>query len=496
MKNTINLLKVGRKVYVNACGHQPLQFVLLNIFTVLLGVMPTVIIYITGLFISSIIGAVEINQMTTGPFLYALLIFSVILLQVLISILNSKISLNVSFANQHYHQSMMIESIKKTHTQNFENKSFLDGFQIAGKGIEHVNSITTIIPQIISSLISCISLLIYISNVSVLFGLIFFFTTIPIFLFDAKYGTKRWKLDQSLVKDNRKMQYCESVLTTEAYGEEVRLFNTQAYFLDRWKQTYDKIFTEKRKLGRKKLFAGFLGQINTPLTLFLLLLYLINLIFEGSMKISDINVYIMSAQVFASAVFNLFGIFTSAYQSTLYLNDMYHFIDDVEQGKYWIGQKNLIYKESACFENGNIIQVNHLSFQYPDQTSRALRDISFSIKEGETIAIVGKNGSGKTTLSKLLLGILVATDGEILVDKSCNKLAYVMQDFMHYNFSAKENIILGDVKRPNDNIEIQKSARNTGAEQFIQTLPNYYDTILGKGFQESGTDLSGGNGKS
>lgn len=488
MKKKFKLLKVACKVYVSVFKRHRFLFVLLNLLTVLSGVNPTIIVFVIGLLISSIIGSLEVNQILPLPFIYAASILGLILVQAFLSLVTSKISLNISFKNQRYHEAVMIETIKKTHMQNFEDKSFLNSFQMAGNGIGHVDSITMIIPQLLSIIISSVSLLVFISQVSFIFGLIFFFTTIPIFIFNAKFGTQRWKLDKKLAEDSRKMQYYESVLTSPGYSEEIRIFNTQSNFLARWQKIYEKITYEKLKLGKKRMIFGFIGQINTPLAFFLLLIFLIKLILDGGMNVSDINIYIMSAQVFAGNIFNLFGIFSEAYQSTLYINDMYDFIDDVSDGKYYIAQKNLLYKPDM----NHVITVTDLSFQYPDQISKALNHVSFEIKQGETIAIVGKNGSGKTTLSKLLLGLLSTENGQIIIDQSHQMNAYVMQDFMCYNFTVNENIFLGDVSRQNDEADIHKYAKSTGVDEFIMTLPKCYETILGKGYEEDGTDLSGG----
>lgn len=147
--------------------------------------------------------------------------------------------------------------------------------------------------------------------------------------------------------------------------------------------------------------------------------------------------------------------------------------------------------EMSQFENA--IEFKNVSFRYRDEW--VLQDLSFSVKKGETVALVGPTGAGKSTIAKLLPRLYDAQKGEILIDGKSIKsytqrslrenIAFVHQKPFLFFDTIKENISFG---RPFTDEEIQAAARNAHAEEFIVRLPGEYHFKL----EESGKNLSGG----
>lgn len=143
-----------------------------------------------------------------------------------------------------------------------------------------------------------------------------------------------------------------------------------------------------------------------------------------------------------------------------------------------------------------------MSFGYPGTERRALEAVRFTIRAGETVALVGPNGSGKTTLVKLLAGLHRPTSGRILLgDKDIAtldigalraRLGVVFQDFVHYHFTAAENVGLGWCSPParDDRAAVIRAAQDAGADEAIASLPGGYDAMLGRWF--GGEQLSVG----
>jgi len=141
------------------------------------------------------------------------------------------------------------------------------------------------------------------------------------------------------------------------------------------------------------------------------------------------------------------------------------------------------------------------SFRYPGAATYALHPVSFRVEPGETIAIVGENGAGKSTLTKLLLGLYPPTEGSVRVfgrdpygsagESVRRAMAPVFQDYLRYSISAGDNIAVGDPAAADDRARIRAAAEDAGAAAFVEALPQGYDTILGREW-ENGTDLSGG----
>jgi len=143
----------------------------------------------------------------------------------------------------------------------------------------------------------------------------------------------------------------------------------------------------------------------------------------------------------------------------------------------------------------------NVGFGYPGSDRLVLRGVSLHIRAGERLALVGENGAGKTTLAKLLLGLYRPTEGRVLVDGVDlthldpqvwrRHAAAVFQDFQQYHLTVRENIVFGDLDQRDDEEAIRQAARLSGAASVIGDLPQGYDTLLGKDF-EDGQELSQG----
>ena len=130
-----------------------------------------------------------------------------------------------------------------------------------------------------------------------------------------------------------------------------------------------------------------------------------------------------------------------------------------------------------------------------------LHDLSFTLRPGESVALVGRNGSGKTTAVKLLTRLYDPTAGRILLDghdlkeydlESLHRtFGVIFQDFVRYALTARENVGFGDVARVADSPTIEAAARKSGIHDMLCGLEQGYETYLGRQFGV-GTDLSGG----
>jgi ATP-binding cassette subfamily B protein len=141
------------------------------------------------------------------------------------------------------------------------------------------------------------------------------------------------------------------------------------------------------------------------------------------------------------------------------------------------------------------IEFSHVDFSY-DGTTQILKDVSFSVRKGETLAIVGATGAGKSSIINLLCRFYEYQAGDILVDGTSirsvkqedlrRRIAVVLQDVFLFSRSVEENISLGrpDIRRE----DVQKIARQLGADAFISKLPHGYDTNV----RERGAVLSVG----
>jgi ATP-binding cassette subfamily B multidrug efflux pump len=162
-----------------------------------------------------------------------------------------------------------------------------------------------------------------------------------------------------------------------------------------------------------------------------------------------------------------------------------------------ISIKDGLIDKDTTKEKGTI-EFKNVSFKYPDADEYLLKNISFKVNTGETIAFIGSTGSGKSTLINLVPRFYDATDGEVLIDGInvkdykqeflYNKLGYVSQKAVMFNGTVKSNVTFGKGKKKITNKKIEEAIKVAQAEEFIMKLYNKYDSHIAQG----GTNISGG----
>jgi len=156
----------------------------------------------------------------------------------------------------------------------------------------------------------------------------------------------------------------------------------------------------------------------------------------------------------------------------------------------------LVQPEEAHIPSGNDIEFRNVSFTYEGSEVPALSDLSFKIRSGETVALVGPSGSGKSTCARLAARLWDIDKGSIKMggvdiasvepETLLSDYSFVFQDVMLFDDTVMENIRLG--KHGATDEEVMNAARAANCDEFVQKLPKGYDTKIG----ENGTKLSGG----
>lgn len=154
-----------------------------------------------------------------------------------------------------------------------------------------------------------------------------------------------------------------------------------------------------------------------------------------------------------------------------------------------------IAKKDAVKIEGDV-EFEHVSYKYPNTNQFVIKDLNFSVKKGECIAVVGASGSGKSTIMNLIIGLLRPVDGQILIDgkpldeynlsEYRHNISVVPQNSILFSGTIRENITYGLEKYSEE--ELSAVVEKANLNEFIKDLPNGIDTVIG----EHGDKLSGG----
>jgi len=194
------------------------------------------------------------------------------------------------------------------------------------------------------------------------------------------------------------------------------------------------------------------------------------------------------------ALKSVLGGVADLYESNLFLAYLYQFLDVEPVVREPADPRPLPVTAGEGFRFENVW------FGYPNTAPVVLKDISFSIRPGEVVALVGENGSGKTTIAKLLCRLYDPTRGRVTLENTAlgefstaalrREISVIFQDFARYNLTAADNIRFGNIELPEtDTAAIEQAAAKAGADRVIAALPYQYQTILGKVFKD-GVELS------
>jgi ABC-type multidrug transport system fused ATPase/permease subunit len=192
-----------------------------------------------------------------------------------------------------------------------------------------------------------------------------------------------------------------------------------------------------------------------------------------------------------SAMASALGDIGGMYEDNLYLSNLYEFLDTPTMAPGGT--------ETSGPRPGDGVRFEGVSFSYPGSRETALSGVDLHIPPGSKLAIVGENGSGKTTLIKLLTRLYEPTEGRITLDGRDlrewspaalhRRIGVIFQDFVRYQLKVGENIGAGDDRAYDDRTRWEDAAERGLARPIIETLPERYDTQLGKWFK-NGRELS------
>lgn len=298
-----------------------------------------------------------------------------------------------------------------------------------------------------------------------------------------------YALQKRLSNLNRKLQYIYRLFYVPKFMRDIRINDIKDFVFKKKDGLNQVVFHETyetdSKVADKNLLISLLSAIESLITM----LYFSVKVIQKIIWYDDFVVSLNAYNRLKGAISQILTIVVEISANDLFIKDYLSYMEmsfEVE-----CGSRELLQIESLAFQD--------VSFKYPNVSEYALKNVSFSIKKGEHVAIVGKNGAGKTTMIKLLLRLYDPTHGKIFINgvdiveydlSSLRRVASVLfQDYSLYAFSIRENLTLGALV-PDEKI-IDALSRVNLLDK-VMSLPEKLDTPITNQLYEGGVEFSGG----
>ncbi len=293
----------------------------------------------------------------------------------------------------------------------------------------------------------------------------------------------------------RWIDYYDQKFTSATAAPEIRLFRLGEHFHRAFQAIRDELRGERLRLIRNQTVARIGAAVATLAVIGASLGWVCWRAIHGHATLGDL---VLCYQAFIGGQ-GLMRLCTASlgqvYTNALFLRSFFQFLATAPR----ICDPAEPVQAPAVLRRG--VRLRNLTFRYPGSQNFAVRNLDLFLPAGKIIAIVGKNGAGKSTLIKLLSRFYDPEEGSIEFDgidiRSLalqdlrNRISILFQMPVNYDASVAENIRYGDLTRAPGDRQIAEAARSAGADEFVDQMPNGYDTLLGKSF-EHGHELSSG----
>jgi ATP-binding cassette, subfamily B, bacterial len=376
----------------------------------------------------------------------------------------------------------------------FENPELLNIVQLTEKGVQRMQRLAFIVAGTFMGVFMLIPAVLLSAAIAWWVPIMLIGLAVPGVIIDLRYWKRSWKVEEAQATLSREKGIYVKLLKEENYAKEIRLFSLQNLLLQRWHDSFNRLFQQTQAIRREGTIAvlslSFLGGIGSGIPY----LYVIFGVLRGQFTLGDIALYTGVILQLKRSVYMLVANLGDIYDVTLATKPIFQLLDLEPQIADRQDSQNLP-------ATGNGLQIKTLSFSYPGAEKPTLSQIDLQINPGEMIVLVGENGAGKTTLGKLLARLYDPTTGEILwngvdlrhvaLDELRSRIAVVMQDYARFPAKVRENVGWGYLPKLADDSAIHQVLEEAGINSVVLGLESGIDTMLGKQL-EKGVDLSGG----
>lgn len=491
MNNYHQILTIPRYIWKSSPGWTLLNGLLL----IVRGVLPLLLLYLVKLLVDEIQtiassgGGEDAMQRMVGLLIVAAVVF---LTNALTASLGALVREKQSYVISDLFDDLVHNKTTRIEYGFFENHRYQNIFFRALNEASHrpakiFYGIIGIIQNLITLAVMGGVLLMVHWSVSIVLLLV----TLPVMFIRLRYARSLFNFKRENTNRERKVNYYNRLLTSREYAKELRTFDLGNLFRSRYHEMKNDWRDSQYKMLKHKTTREVAVQILAAVAVFSIYGLIAYRAFQGDISIGDVVLYFMALQRGYTYLQEFLARISGLYEDSLFLHNLFEFLELPEaRPKVEESQR---YPFPVPMQQG--IQFNNVGFHYPVNDRWILRNVSFSINAGETVALVGVNGAGKSTLVKLLCSLYHPLEGSITIDGTpleklkwkdrVDNISVIYQDFMLYNVTARENIWFGNIRREPTDEAVQDAAGQAGIHPIINEFEKGYETTLGTLFDDS-----------
>ncbi len=351
----------------------------------------------------------------------------------------------------------------------------------------------------LSAIITFLSILYLLSSISIwIYILIILLTLIRIFtvVIDKK---RKYKTTLELSRVNTENSYYMSVLTDEAYVNDIKMFSISEWIMSKSKKCILNVQNLLQQLLALVYKNDLIRNLLSCIEMVFPYIYVTNQMIFNDMSFANFTLITTTLKTLTNSVTNITNSLVDLGENSAYVKIYIDFMK-VENV---IAVPNKGVPVEQIIDTNAAFELKNVSFKYPSSKNLALKDINLKIECGKFYVIVGENGAGKTTLVRLLCRLYDVSEGSLLYMNTNiknieyksyrNNIGVVFQDYKYYCLSLAENVAMNEYNN-SDEIEnrILDALDKAGLGKKVSSLPKGIHTQLGKIFDDEGVLLSGG----
>src|SRR5688572_2982417 len=318
---------------------------------------------------------------------------------------------------------------------------------------------------------------------------------VPAFLGEVYFNAQTYWLNYQRAPERRELDYLRQVAASVETAKEVKIFPLHPFLIERYRTLSTSRFRSNLRIQIRRAACGSLLTTISTFAYYFAYAYIVWRTLHGDFTIGNLTFLSGSFLRLRGMLEGFLSGFSAVAGQAMYLDDLFSFFEIKPE---ILSPENprpfpAPIREGFTFED--------VGFRYPGAERWAVRNLSFSLRAGEVLALVGENGAGKTTLVKLLARLYDPDEGRILLDgydlreydlfELRRNVGVIFQDFVRFHLSAADNIAVGRIDAREDRARIERAAKASLADEVVAKLPQGYEQLIGRRFR-TGVDLSGG----